>query len=736
MTPGTQGSFPLDDYTPYGYLDVPEHTRRLTPKGVLRSRDVGFGWHFPALATSYGGRRETYRTSVRVGVDGVLALADFDDVSSPYHSKDLVRFLAERGPARCEAEFVVVGSDVVAAFVGSTAQRHTTVRVDYTRLVGADHGWGESGLVGRWDGAPGSDEKLVVLQGFEDGEAFALTVVPVDHGPKGDPAGTAPVPNVVAGVAGVAGVTADGAEADRWTTEGTHDELAVPVTVLGEPGQEVTLSAVVTVPANGRRDLLVLLSRGRTADEATSRLAEAREIAARVRDTRMRSDEAFWSRAPRLTGDWPAHWRRGLVYDLETLRMMVKPPVGIYHHVWDGMQIQAPRVVLGEAAIDALLLSYADPRLAQELLLGVFADAQLPNIPCSREDGSYNMVSADGTVCGTGPQWGYPWPVVRHLFAAHPDEAWLARIYPAMADYLDWWLAHRRDADGWLVHACSWESGQDLSPRFGDQPLGGGHPTWSVRPVDLQATFADAAATMADLAGVLGRDEDVRRWRDLAAEFGDRTERMWTGERYADVDARTGEATAVDDVMLLAPLALGRAGADRAEALRETVRAADPDTTVWPMFAWTAVDAARAAGEYDTAARVAGGVVDRAYGFWDARRHVQGRTLPGVACEYWPLSGRCGGEGYGWGAFTTHLLLGTLVGLRPEGDGLRLRPNLPAELRVPGRSYGVQLTVRDSLVHVRLEPTMDGVEVTVNDRLAKLTWGEEARWDWHELTRG
>lgn len=128
--------------------------------------------------------------------------------------------------------------------------------------------------------------------------------------------------------------------------------------------------------------------------------------------------------------------------------------------------------------------------------------------------------------------------------------------------------------------------------------------------------------------------------------------------------------------------------------------------------------------------------MDRAYGFWDARRHEPGRTLPGVACEYWPLSGRCGGEGYGWGAFTTHLLLGTLAGLRPEADGLRVRPNLPADLRVPGRAYRVELTVRDSLVRVRLEPTADGVEVTVNDRLAKLTWGEEARWNWLELTSG
>src|SRR5262249_2951323 len=149
------------------------------------------------------------------------------------------------------------------------------------------------------------------------------------------------------------------------------------------------------------------------------------------------ADGEFWATAPRLAGDWPGHWRRGLVYDLETLRMMVKPPVGIYARPWDAMQIQAPRVVLAEAGIAALLLGYADPGVAQRLLLGTFADAPAPNVPCSREDGSVNMVSADGTNCGTGPQWGYPFLVARRLYGQHPDTAWLAEIYPYLARFLD-----------------------------------------------------------------------------------------------------------------------------------------------------------------------------------------------------------------------------------------------------------------------------------------------------------
>jgi hypothetical protein len=61
-----------------------------------------------------------------------------------------------------------------------------------------------------------------------------------------------------------------------------------------------------------------------------------------------------------------------------------------------GMQIQAPRTVLAEAAMDTLFLSYADPILAAEVILGHFESALHPQQPCMREDGSFNMVADDG----------------------------------------------------------------------------------------------------------------------------------------------------------------------------------------------------------------------------------------------------------------------------------------------------------------------------------------------------
>ena len=407
MARGQAADMSGDDYTPYGYLDLPGHTRYLSPRGVLRSHDVGFRWHFPAYATGYGGRRETYRAGLRVGLDDAVTLADFDRVVAPYHSKNIVRFEASCASSRMDVEFFAVDDDVLCAFVQAVPVRRVSFHAGYLRLVAADQGWGESGLVARRWG------DRLVLQGFEDGEAFVLEVE-----------GAQPQFVVQAGEDAASSTGQGDVDSNSAHPVGSAD-LADPadlVTVLGRPGEQVGISGALIVTPSGPTPVTcaAYLARGRTVDEAHARLAQARRSATVVRAGLLADDEQFWSRAPVLEGDWPDHWRRGLVYDLETVRMMVRPPAGIYSQPWDAMQIQSPRVVLGEAAIDALLLAYADPEAAQALIYGTFADAPMPNVPCSREDGSYNMVSADGSVCGTGPQWGYPWFVVRLLHAWRP----------------------------------------------------------------------------------------------------------------------------------------------------------------------------------------------------------------------------------------------------------------------------------------------------------------------------
>jgi hypothetical protein len=569
------------------------------------------------------------------------------------------------------------------------------VHAEYARLLSANGEWGESGLTGR------VEDGLLVLQCFEDGDVFVVWT----SQPWSD-----------------MGVTVDTAEAAGWVANGAPGmPEAGFMAMTGQRGETVSLHAVIGLAPTSW--LEIIMARGKTLTEARHHLDQARRGADAEYQRKLAEDDDFWSRASRLEGDWPAHWRRGLVYDFETLRMMVKQPLGIYHHIWDAMQIQAPRVVLAEAAIDALLLAYADPPLAQELLLGTFLDAPLPNVPCSREDGTYNMVAADSTICGTAPSWGFPFMVLEWLFALRPDRAWLERIYPRVAEHLDWWLVQRRAPDGWLFYACSWESGQDDSPRFGDQPLGGGHPVRHIRPVDLHAAVAHAAGALARFATALGRLADHAKWAATAEEFAARTDQLWNGSRYADHDTHTGRFTQVEDITLLAPLALRL---PQARPSARAVASIDPDMLTWPMSAWTAVEAALAADMPETAAELAAAVCERAYGFWDARRALPGRTLPGIACEYWPLDGRCGGEGYGWGAFTTHLLLHVLVGLTPALDRLRIQPNLPPAWRVAGRRYTAHLRWRERPLAVTIEPLgAERTVVQVNECREEIEWGAE-----------
>jgi len=667
-------TFPADDYTPYGYLNLPGHARRLNPKGVMRSSGIGFRWHFPALATSYGGRRERYTAGLQVTGSNPI------DARMPYHSSSLKVFELDAW----RLSWFMVDDDCLAVAIEGAPGTSLDLTAHYERVVAADGDWGESGLVGRMDGSD------VILQSFEDGDALVVRSIDANLVP----------------------------------------DLSDTVCSVAATGEVATLTIDITVRPQSAR-AFVLMGRGPTADAARDRVDGASPSA--VLAERIAADDAFWSAAPRLTGDWPAHWRRGLVYDLETLRMMVKEPIGRYAHRWDAMQIQAPRTVLGEAAMDALCLAWADPRLAAGLLLGTLLDAPLPNVPCSREDGTYNMVASDGTVCGTGPEWGYPFLVAERIAAALDDPDWVRAIYPPLAAYHTWWQRHRTDSDGWWVHACSWESGQDLSPRFGDQPRGGGHPTRHLRPVDLQAAAAHSAGVLARFA-TIAAPEDAKHWYDLASVLTDRVQVMWVGDRFADVDNRDNKPTDIHDVMHLAPAALGIVDPNAVAALRATLTTINSDDLVWPMFVWTPVLAAHHLQDPDRAADLAAAVVDRAYRFWDARPYDGRANMPGIASEYWPLTGRCGGEGYGWGAFTTELLLGSLVGVDVTADALTLRPCLPRKLHTPGARYGVEITIRGHHLQILLEPRGDGVlRLSVADHIWQLDPAGQIRIGWDEL---
>ncbi|HAE81842.1 MAG TPA: hypothetical protein DEV72_13435 [Ktedonobacter sp.] len=424
------------------------------------------------------------------------------------------------------------------------------------------------------------------------------------------------------------------------------------------------------------------------------------------------------------------------------------------------MQIQAPRTVLAEAALDVLFLSYADPKLAAEVILGHFESSPHPQLPCMREDGSYNMVADDGQICGTAPEWGFPLWCCDQIFRRTGDLSWLRRLYPRAAAYLRWWLDKRRDAEGWLVYACSWESGQDVSSRFGPQQTGG-TIIQHVRPVDLQASMVQCADIMSRWATLLAgapvedvsleeqatteRDgsnnysADARWWKDVANDFTVKTRQMWQDGWFRDYDSVTGEWSTQRDAMHLAPVFCGATGLGHIEQLRPFLSQPPAHSSGWAPLSWppvvmTLVGAAAAAGLSLDAAELAYCYIDGSYRSTDKRELDEEGGLPGVTREYRRVvrdeKGRdhyanAGIEGYGWGTLSVHLLIRYLLGLCEEEAGvLTVCPMFPQELRRVGALYRVgPIQWGTFALHVECRVT------DVTGYTVRISWGRQQQ-DW------
>ena len=707
---------PHDDFTPYGYLDNPYHSWKINPSGVLRSlAPLGMGWHVPNLG-SYVHNQFQYTAHLTIGLKiHEMVLVTPEDfrrykctISSSLHTKNRFEYtclVPKYGLTLTARYFLVHENALGCMLVLSTTSKQSLPVTCYlihlhTHNPHTSRLW-EHGLYARQDYENGfamlgiASEGDVFIHGARTADDIPLTFDEMGYMVSLD--------DVSAWAYGHR-VPQPGVTQRDDKTGWQFRAIALPCSfTIGGKGS-ITESA----------RLNVILARGVSLDQSYSHWEDGLEEIARADADHRADDEAFWQRAPQLTGDWPAHWRRGLVYDLETLRMTMRPPVGVISYPWDGMQIQAPREVLAEAAMDALFLSYADLALAAEVILGHFESALHPNLPCMREDGSYNMVADDGQICGTAPEWGFPLWCCDRIFRRTGDLRWLRRLYPKAAAYLRWWLDHRRDADGWLVYACSWESGQDVSSRFGPQQTGG-TIIEHVRPVDLQASMAQGAEMLVRWATLLMEEADdastpdfgaeVAWWQTIAGEFTDKTRLMWRDGWFRDYDSATNEWSTQQDAMHLAPVFCGVAERGQVEHLRPFLAQPPIHSSGWAPLSWppvvmTLIGAADAAGMPLDAAELAYRFIDGSYRSTDSGELDEQGGLPGVTREYrrtvtvgkWGESAyvNAGIEGYGWGALSVHLLMRYLLGLREEeGDRLTVRPVLPQALRRTGASYKV-----------------------------------------------
>ncbi len=700
-------AFPRDEYSPHGYLDNADHAWVLRPSGVLRSRPpLGFEWRIPKCERPewIGGVHILPRRTGSEWPDasGSAAGAPIARV----HSSQ--RFLLELrlDGITWQVEFVPITPDELAVrlTLQNRGSDETSVKfaiaaqleIDGERLHRCSYrltGAREGNALWLRPSAEGLGVRLSVEGGEPTGHSFAANHEQLRFGkpPFAD------------------------------STCSSEDDLSIAGALWIDH----------TFDPNETWQLDAVLERGHWVSER-SRIAAVRDSVGEARARALGDDEAFWSQAPRLTGDWPEHWRRGWVLDLETLRMSRRKPAGIFRTGWDAMQIQVPRFVFAETMLDMAAFALADPEAAIALVVGSLTDAARmgAQLPCIREDGSPNMVALDGTVCGTSPAWCWPFLALELIAVRRADPSWLRRLVPVLERYLDFWLRKRVHSDGDPFYVCSWESGQDSSPRFACEQPTGGEDVRDVCPVDLIVGIAQAASVLDRIVTRLGGDG--RRWRSVATEMRQRLEAHWTTQGYRDRSRSNDLSIPVDDVTHLAPALLGDLSSAKKEVLRRKLQlrlAEQSPALEWASFFFQLCECGYELDlRHDIAEAIAFNA-DRLWTAWDRKDWNGVDPMPGVALEHWALAGPRGGEGYGWGAtMPLHLVRG-VMGFRDEGDAIVFQPTLPERLLASGKSYTL-----GPLTH-RGGRWLLSVSVTEGDEL-HVTWtaiDDRAREDFARL---
>lgn len=668
-------SFPTDNYTPHGYLDNPYDAGPWTgfeAGGVIRSFEAcSFGWFWPSGEARAGA---SLRVGLRDSGSRMLTAEEFRAADTPlqsrYHSSRVQTFDFKFHDAQVSLAYMLAGRDALLCQVSFQGLSSPVTLI----LQGA-----VSLVEGRNARAQYLTETDTAVSLMDPGPWYALR-------------------------------TSQLSTAHRFLDHGSAAERVIGAATSQE-GETLVAELEVWLEPDSSQEAVVWIAFGRGATDAAAveHAGVALERAAEVLHARLADDDQFWKRAPKLIGDWPEAWRRGWVYDLETTRLMVRPPAGALGDIWPTWHLYWPRVVLAENALDMMRLAYADPEAAQAALLTVFRNAARPNVPCMFANGSLNMVAEGGDACGTSPAWCLPFHSIYLLYLWQPDREWLRVLYPYLEAYLQWWMENRRDAEGWFVYRCTWESGEDSTPRLDPDETGHGDIFDKVRPVELQAAMAHSAWILVQL----GRELDVReaqlsKWTALHQEYTVRTRSLWDAatERFRDaypsdvppIESRPNywEVPADASPLQLLPLMYGVASREQAHSLSSQLSEFNrAPWSFWASWTYTIVEAARAVGAYGVAGRIAYEVLSSVYPRLDRRDQVDVGARPGTSCEWWPddlTKTTVLNETYGWGATTATLLLRHVFGFGPSPDTenvtFELAPSLQGDLLTKGRQFG------------------------------------------------
>ncbi|KPJ62128.1 hypothetical protein AMK68_05275, partial [candidate division KD3-62 bacterium DG_56] len=341
-------------HTPFGYLDNPHHSAIMNRSGAIRSvPPLGFGFWCRALPWPYGDgalRRVNYLSFLHlsVNVDGISlhSSQDFREhgvaLVSKYHTKTMMSYDWVFAGLSFSAKYFLHSEHSLVCLldIENLGDTERTVTVHATNIYGWPQvrWWGSDGFVG------GHNERIDagVSKIWAYGDVFVIGANRPSTAHKS---------------------TTSEQQWNRWIADNDLSSNQGASDRWHEPMYTVQSYRLDIAPGKSE-SMVICLTRGVNESLAARDHRQCLKTAASSLSRQLMADEDFYRNTPLLTGDWPPTWKHGWIYDWETLRMNIRPPLGIYQHPWDGMQFFTPRQVLGETMLDTMCLSYADVDLA------------------------------------------------------------------------------------------------------------------------------------------------------------------------------------------------------------------------------------------------------------------------------------------------------------------------------------------------------------------------------------
>ncbi len=189
-----------------------------------------------------------------------------------------------------------------------------------------------------------------------------------------------------------------------------------------------------------------------------------------------------------------------------------------------------------------------DLPLALELLLSQL-DQQEPNgeIPSLFDHTNRDCLNAGLPLQG----WALNKLMEANDFKAEVPEETLKALYEGYSKWADWFLKYRDDdEDGIPQTEGSVEAGCVDSPIF--------KYFYVVELPEVCAYLTLLNEKLADLAGMLGLEEEQAVWKMKAEEYINKTLAFWNGERFVGRDHYTGAMLNTESLQFYRPLVLGK----------------------------------------------------------------------------------------------------------------------------------------------------------------------------------